>query len=177
MTSRRESRHAWPFLCAVALAPPAASWYIWRCNSFTFLGVLIPQFRERCCPSYAVFVLPSLASLGQRERRSRVLSSLEGFCYEATGIPDCTLITLELTVLFHWPQQSYFFISCSPMSYSIISFKSSRKNIQFHTGKIIDLVQLFRIFNNSGHFYHLDFEHENDLIHDWYFFDSNRWPY
>jgi hypothetical protein len=47
---------------------------------------------------------------GEREaglgRRSRVLSSLENFCHEATGIPGCTLIRLELTALLVGPGKS-----------------------------------------------------------------------
>ena len=89
-----------PFMFSVALAHTQL--LVWYDDNTIIvsasIGVPIPQFRGRSCPYwlplYCDFVL-LYPCAWEREtglgRRSRVLSSLENFCHEATGIPGCTL--------------------------------------------------------------------------------------
>jgi hypothetical protein len=100
---------------------------IWQCNSFSFYRCANPTIQRKSCPCSLFFCTVILFFPIQRERereterereRERERDGLglgerqrEGLgpclhlktCHESTGIPGCTLITLELTLV--GPQQ------------------------------------------------------------------------
>ena len=98
---REQGRHSWPFLLWVALA----QMQIWQCNSFNFYRCADPTVQRKILSLYPSFVLWFCSSLSRERERERERERDAGLgpclhlktCHEATGIPGCTLISLELT--------------------------------------------------------------------------------